>query len=174
MITSKNNNSPNSSRNSSASALSCAGVFGFLVQSLTGWQPNMPQTLAKLVEDPQGEHLPAGFAESEDGSVAGEDMDISSASLALLRHLMADGVPCAPLEQFKFDEIYRSQVTAALGRDPFLVDSSKMKKWPKPPDKRGKKGSKKRPGEGDLLATLRAAAVTRERRVKEIKDKVMN
>lgn len=64
-------------------------------------------------------------------------------------------------------------MTAALGRDPFLVDSSKLKKWPRPPDKR-KKASKGKGagGAGDLLATLRAAAVTRERRVKEISDKV--
>lgn len=139
----------------------------------------MPKTLAKLAEDPSSNKpLPQGFNESEDGSVEGDNNDISGASLSLLRHLMADGVPCAPLEQFKFDEIYRSQVTAALGRDPFLVDSSKLKKWPRPPDKRNKKGGsggknkKGSGGKGDLLATLRAAAVTRERRVKEISDKV--
>lgn len=102
--------SPGNSKHSSSTALACGGMFGFLLQSLTGWQPNMPKTLSKLAEEPvNGQALPVGFAESEDGSVENEEMDISTASLSLLRHLMADGVPCAPLEQFKFDEIYRSQ-----------------------------------------------------------------
>jgi hypothetical protein len=159
----------------STCSLACGGVFGFLVQALTGWQPDAPRTLASLALNRQKEEsLPAGFNESDDGSHEGEEgEDVSTAALALVRHLMGDGVPCAPLEQFKFDEIYRAQVTAALGRDPFLVDSSKMRKWPRPPDKR-KKGGKKKHGGGDLLATLRAAAITRERRVSELRTKIFD
>ena len=41
-------------------------------------------------------------------NAATDEVTTADAARTLLRHLLSDGVPCAPLEQFKYDEIYRA------------------------------------------------------------------
>ena len=95
-----------------------------------------------------------------------------AAARALVRALVNDGVPCAPLEQFKYDEIYRATIAQVLGKDPFL-ESSGRPKWPQPPSMAMRRGGKKAHGV-DLLRVVEQAGVSRAARIAEVEGRIFD